>query len=111
MRFVASEMSGCCVTDIYDTVLIRNNRIGNSIRLWNEPISLKIAVTDGTTMSVRKVEKASPPITVMARGVQRLDSSVLLMAIGRSPRMVVMAVMIMGRRRSAPAVKIARSKP
>ncbi len=53
------------------------------------------------------VELMRPPITVIARGLQRLDPSCVLIAIGRRPKSVVMVVMRIGLSLSLEAIKTA----
>ena len=62
-----------------------------------------IAYIEGTITKVSGVEKNSPPITVMARGFQRFDPSLLSKAIGKSPKIVVAVVIITGRSLSLAA--------
>lgn len=59
-------------------------------------ISSKIIYTLGTIRRVKSVEDVRPPITVIARGLHRLEPSSLLMAMGKSPRIVEIVVMKIG---------------
>jgi hypothetical protein len=65
--------------------------------------SSKTMYTLGTIMSVKMVELVSPPITVIESGLQRLDPSCVLIAIGRRPRSVAMVVISIGLKRSLDA--------
>jgi hypothetical protein len=48
------------------------------------------------TNKVKKVDTVKPPITVIAKGDQRLEDSLLSKAMGTSPKMVVREVIIIG---------------
>ncbi len=60
-------------------------------------------------MRVSIVELTIPPITVNANGDQRLAPSVLSIAIGTSPKVVVQTVIKIGLRRSRLARMAART--
>lgn len=70
-------------------------------------MSSDIIYAFGTIKRVNIVEEVSPPMTVIANGLQRLDPSCVLMAIGKSPKSVVAVVINMGRKRSRDAKTIA----
>ena len=70
-------------------------------------MSSKIMYALGTIKSVKIVELVSPPITVIASGLQRFEPSCVLIAIGRRPRSVVEVVINIGRNLSREAKIIA----